>query len=343
MYSESEIDDAVNAGALTPEAAAALRDHVARRRAAPAADEEHFRLITGFNDIFVVAAAALVLIAVGWIGAELDGALGGLGVALASWALAEYFTRRRRMALPSIVFLLTFAGGAFWCAAWLLSDGMGPGYAEVGPAFFEDSLAPAALIAALAAGLHWWRFRVPITVAAGAAALVGTAFGLILRWADDPGSVVMPVMFVAGLGVFALAMRWDLSDTARTTRRSDVAFWLHLLAAPLIAHPVFSLVGSGAPEPVLSGAIVLALYAAVGVVALAIDRRALLVSALIYLLGAVYDLFREFDDLGLRFAVAALIVGAALLLLSAFWRDARALVVHRLPDALRSRLPAASV
>lgn len=342
MYSESDIDDAVKAGALSPEAAAALRDHTARRRAAPAADEEHFRLITGFNDIFVVAAAMLVLGAVGWIGTKLDGALGGAGVALASWALAEYFTRRRRMALPSIFLLLTFAGSVFWCTAGLLSDGVGPGYSEVGPAYFEEALAPAALIAALAAGLHWWRFRVPITVAAGAAALVATLFGLILRWADEPVSVFMPLMFVAGLGVFALAMRWDLSDTARTTRRSDVAFWLHLLAAPLMVHPVFSLVESGGSEPSLSAAIVVALYAAVGVVALAIDRRALLVSALVYLLGAVHDLFRDFDDLSLRLAVAALIVGAALLLLSAFWRNARAVVVHRLPAALRTRLPAAS-
>ena len=342
MYSESEIDDAVRAGALTPEAAAALRDHVARRRAAPAADEEHFRLITGFNDIFVVAAAALVLVATGWIGTKIHGALGGAGVGLASWALAEYFTRRRRMALPSIVFLLTFAGGAFWCTAGLLLDGVGPGYSAVGREYFDEALAPAALVAALAAGLHWWRFRVPITVAAGAAALVGTLIGLILRWADDPMAVIMPVMFMAGLGVFAFAMRWDLSDTARTTRRSDVAFWLHLLAAPLIVHPVFSLAGSGGPEPALSAAIVLALYSVVGVVALAINRRALLVSALAYLLAAVYDLFRDFDDLGLRSAVAALIVGMVLLLLSALWRNARAVVVHRLPSVLRARLPAAS-
>ncbi|MCY4395187.1 MAG: hypothetical protein OXC10_08640 [Rhodospirillaceae bacterium] len=342
MYSESDIDAAVKAGALTPEAAAALRDHVARRRAAPAADEEHFRLITGFNDIFVVVAAVLVLVAVGWIGTRLHGALGGAGVGLASWALAEYFTRRRRMALPSIVLLLTFAGGAFWCAAGLLSDGVGPGYFEAGPDKFAEALAPSALVAALAAGLHWWRFRVPITMAAGAAALVGTALGLILRWMDNPMPVIEPVMFVAGLGVFAFAMRWDLSDTARTTRRSDVAFWLHLLAAPLMVHPVFSLTASGIPDPSLSAALVVILYAVVGVVALAIDRRALLVSALIYLLTAVYSLFRDFDDLSLRFAAAALIVGAVLLLLSAFWRNARAVVVHRLPTELRARLPAAS-
>jgi len=335
MYSESDIDDAVKAGALTPEAAAAFRDHVARSRAAPPADEEHFRLVTGFNDIFVVAAAALVLGAIGWIGMKQHAALGGAGVGLASWALAEYFTRRRRMALPSIFLLLTFAGGVFWCAARLLSD-------AGGREFLDEVLAPAALVAALAAGFHWWRFRVPITVAAGAAALVGTLFGLILRWADDPMAVIMPVMFVAGLGVFAFAMRWDLSDTARTTRRSDIAFWLHLLAAPLMVHPVFSQIGPGGPDPVLSTAIVVALYAVVGAVALAIDRRALLVSALAYLLAAVYDLFRDFDDLGLRSAVAALIVGMVLLLLSALWRNARAVVVHRLPAVLRARLPAAS-
>lgn len=333
MYSESDIDDAVKAGAVTPEAASALRDHVAARRAAPAADEEHFRLITGFNDIFVVAAAVLVLGAIGWIGTKFHGALGGAGVGLASWALAEYFTRRRRMALPSIFLLLSFAGGVFWCTARLLSD-------AVGPELFEEALAPAALTAALAAGLHWWRFRVPVTVAAGAAALVGTLFGVIVRWVDDPMSVILPVMFVAGLCIFAFAMRWDLSDTARTTRRSDVAFWLHLLAAPLMVHPVFSFVGSGGSEPALSAMIVLVLYAAVGMVALAIDRRALLVSALVYLLGAVHDLFRDFDDLSLRFAVAALIVGVALLLLSALWRNARAVVVLRLPAALQARLPA---
>ena len=31
-------------------------------------------------------------------------------------------------------------------------------------------------------------------------------------------------------------MRYDLSDPARETRRTDAAFWLHLLAAPLLVH-----------------------------------------------------------------------------------------------------------
>ena len=337
MYSESDIDDAVAAGALTPEAAAALRDHVAARRAGPAADEEHFRLITGFNDVFVVAAAVLVLGAVGWIGMKLHLALGGAGVGAVSWVLAEYFTRRRRMALPSIFLLLAFVGGVYWSATGLLPD-------DSAVAFYKESTAPVAFfVAALAAWLHWWRFRVPITVAAGAATVVGMLFVLILNRVDDPAAVLKPLMFVAGVAVFAFAMRWDLADTARATRRSDVAFWLHLLAAPLLVHPVFSQMEIGAEiYPVMSAAIVVATYAVVGVVALAIDRRALLVSALSYLLIAVVVLVKDFGDDRLRFAVAALIVGAVLLLLSAFWRSVRAVVVLRLPAALRARLPAVS-
>jgi hypothetical protein len=96
---------------LTPEAATAFRSHVASVRSAPAADEESFRLITGFNDIFVSIAAVILLVAVGWIGESIHPALAGAFVAGSAWFLAEYFTRKRRMALPSIVLVLAFSAG----------------------------------------------------------------------------------------------------------------------------------------------------------------------------------------------------------------------------------------
>ena len=340
MYSDGDIDDAVAEGALSQEAAEEFRAYVAGRRATPPADEEHFRLITSFNDVFVVVAAALLLLAVGWIVGDRLETLGGAAVALASWALAEYFTRRRRMALPSIFLLLTFVGGVFWAVLRLLTD-------DDWLALSVDATTPAALAAALAAWLHWRRFHVPITVAAGAGALAGALLGVVTDWAVEhhPGSVmnfVRPAMFLAGMGVFAWAMYWDLSDTARRTGRSDTAFWLHLLAAPLMVHPVFSWTsGSDGSDPVLSAVVVVVLYVLVGIVALAIDRRALLVSALAYLLIAIYGLVQEFHASSLRDAITALIVGAALLLLSAFWRNARRIIVLKLPLSLRSRLPAA--
>src|SRR3546814_17477149 len=60
MYSESDLQTAVDAKVLTPEAATAFRTHIASVRSAPGADEESFRLITGFNDIFVSVAAVIL-------------------------------------------------------------------------------------------------------------------------------------------------------------------------------------------------------------------------------------------------------------------------------------------
>ena len=76
MYSQQEIDDAVASGVISAEAADALRAHIASQRSTAIPDEEQFRLITGFNDIFVSIAAAILLFAVGWIGQSIGQASG---------------------------------------------------------------------------------------------------------------------------------------------------------------------------------------------------------------------------------------------------------------------------
>ena len=49
-----------------------------------------------------------------------------------------------------------------------------------------------------------------------------------------PSLVFIPI----GLAIFATAMKFDMSDRNRVTQRTDIAFWLHLLAAPLIVHSI---------------------------------------------------------------------------------------------------------
>ena len=84
---------------------------------------------------------------------------------------------------------------------------------------------------------------------------------------------------------------------------------------------------------------VLAVYIAFGLVALAIDRRALLVSALAYVLFALTFLFDRFGAVELNVALTALVIGSALLTLSAFWTPIRRAVVQPLPQDLQARLP----
>lgn len=348
MYSDGDLEAAVEAGALTPEAAAALRGFTAARAASPIVDEEHFRLVTGFNDIFVSIAAALLLAAVAWLGAQVWPAFGPAATAAASWALAEYFTRARRMALPSILLLGAFVLGVFGAvfAALLLGTAGADAHVTFDDGSAEARLAAlkAAVAAACAAGaawLHWRRFRVPITVAAGAGAGVGLLFALVIAAVPQAQAHVRVLLFVGGIAVFALAMRWDMADPARITRRSDVAFWLHLLAAPLIVHPIFSALGllDASATGGLAAAIALLLYAGLAAVALAVDRRALMVSALVYVLAAFGELFRTVGDASTSLALTGLLIGSALLLLSAFWHRARRAVVMRLPGELRRRLP----
>jgi len=231
MYSESDLESAVAAGVLSPQAVAALRTHVSAQRSTSMVDEEDFRLLSGFNDIFVAIAGVLLLVGGAWLGEEIHPAIGAATVAALSWGLAEYFTRVRRMALPSIVFLLSFVGGVF---AMLVSAILGDGGLEAGDSAGAAIIAGCAAIAAGAAWLHWRRFHVPITIAAGAVALVGVSLSLLLAVVGDENieRIVYAALFFLGLGVFAFAMRWDMSDPTRTTRRSDVAFWLHLLASP---------------------------------------------------------------------------------------------------------------
>ena len=361
MYSQQELDDAVASGVISAEAADALRAHVERQRSSVIVDEEQFRLLTGFNDIFVSIAAAILLFAVGWIGQSIGQSAGlmisehgeggpsflaPLAVAATAWPLALFFTARRRMALPSILLLLAFVGGVLMTSAFGLVQ-------IIGPDRFNDNnrLLPAtvggisAAIAAAAAWLHWRRFHVPITVAAGAAAVAGLFLAVVVGIVqpDDSESaknLILGFVLLLGIGVFLFAMWWDASDRTRTTRRADVAFWLHLLAAPMIAHPIFTLIGLnngavGTGEALL----VVGLYVLFGLTALAIDRRALLVSALAYVLFALTELFKQFGAVELNVALTALIIGSALLLLSAYWHQARGLVVRRLPSNVQERLP----
>ncbi len=351
MYSEADLEAAVAAGALSPEAVAALRNYVAARAASPSVDEEQFRLITGFNDIFVSIAAVILLIALGWIGSAFGLRVGGDGpspisgllVAAAAWGLAEFFTRKRRMALPSILLLLAFVGGVVEAVGMTLAIALGPDAVETNKMLGGLAAAGGAAAGAVGAWLHWRRFHVPITIAAGAASVVGLVMALIasaLGNAPATGDILLVFLLVLGIGVFLFAMWWDSSDPKRETRRSDVAFWLHLLAAPMIVHPVFKLLGLDHGGSSIAGAvIVLALYLLFALTALAIDRRALLVSALLYVLWALSRLFETAGAVELSLALTALVIGSALLLLSAFWHDARRAVVRPLPEGLRTKLP----
>ena len=141
--------------------------------------------------------------------------------AAVSWLLAEFFVLRRRMALPAIGLLLTFLGGVF---AAPIAFNENPS---------EISFIISGVLTVIAARLHWNRFMVPITVAAGTAAAVGGIFGVAINLYPDMEFYYMPYMFVAGLFCFGLAMYWDASDQ----NSSDEILRRGFLVASVIGSP----------------------------------------------------------------------------------------------------------
>ena len=81
MYSEEDINSAVAAGALSEDAAAAFRAHMSEVRGISRGDEENFRLLNSFNDIFVAIGIAIMLFAAGAIGQQ----IGKLIVPVQAW------------------------------------------------------------------------------------------------------------------------------------------------------------------------------------------------------------------------------------------------------------------
>lgn len=330
MYTEEDLNLAVKEKVFSKTAVEEFRHLISVSKSSAAVDEESFKLIGGFNDIFVVIACALLLFSSVWVINSIteSKSLGLLLFAALSWVLSDFFVLKRKMALPAIFLLLMFVGGIFSFSMLFFTFGK------------EVNLVSAAAISTVAAYTHWLRFKVPITVAVGTAAAASLAVSLVLSLFPDAKEWILGVVFLCGLLTFLLAMYWDSTDTKRVTRSSDTAFWLHLLSAPMIIHPIFSSLGvlSG-DENLMTMAVVLVLYVCMTSISIAIDRRAFMVSSLIYVLYALSSIINAYGGVGYSFALTGVFIGGALLFLSAYWHSVRGCLLAKLPNKIKSVVP----
>ena len=334
MYTDEDLNSAVDKGIFTASSVDEFRRDQLLTKHVTIADEENIRLIGGFNDIFIVIACALLLFSSLWAVKTIDPRLGLATFAVLSWALAEFFVLKRKMAFPAIMLLLAFIGGVFNLSM------------EVFATLGEQAVIAATGASVIAAYCHWRRFHVPITIAAGTAATAGFIVSSFVSTFTTPEMInvltdwILVVIFACGISTFLFAMFWDASDRERVTSRTDTAFWLHLLSAPLIIHPVFLGVGIlNGEESISSIAIIITLYLLMSLVSIIIDRRAFMVSSLVYVLYALSSLMSMYGDVGTNFAMAGVAIGAALLLLSALWHPVRGMIVTVLPNAVKQLVP----
>jgi len=353
MLDQDDLDAAVAEGIVTRAQADALCEFSAKRKArnvAVHADEERFRFMRGFNDFFF--AVGIVLLGSGLTYfASAENVLSNIAAAGLIWALAELLVGRMRLVLPGILLAALFTFFALRAAPSV--DLLG-GIADARPAVVTrpttsillgtadgSGLAFKAIAAAALTLVFYVRFRLPFALLLVAASLVIAVEAIAFRLLAFTPIVASLVTLGCGLAVFATAMRFDLSDRDRVTRRADCAFWLHLLASPLIVHSLILMLAPNMKEMTSNGALtVVAIAAVLTLVAILIDRRALLVSALAYL-GAVigYAITGTATDKTAIFFATLVILGVLVLTIGVAWFPLRRSLVRLLPPVLINRLP----
>lgn len=334
MYSNDDLNRGVEQGIFTQKSVDEFRVFIAEEKDTTLVDEESFKLFSGFNDIFVVIALLLLLISLGWIGSIVNSHFSAFVVALASWGLSEVFIRQRKMAFPAIILLLAFVISSFrvvWePSAYIDENGSRELFSIL-----------ASLTAVFATYMHWRRFKVPITMAVSMGAVIVFIISIVTSLTIvSLKTYLAPLIFLMGIVTFVFAMYWDVKDRKRVSNESDVAFWLHLLASPLIIHSIF--LGLGIFENHIGTMALLAVvlsYIILSVISLVIDRRALMVSSLVYVLYALNTLFTQYGLKGYGLAIGGVIIGFGLLFLTAYWSKVRGYIVIRLPESISSKVP----
>lgn len=379
MISEDILSRAVERAIITADQrdriVALAEEPIAAKHDEAQSSDEPMRLVGGGNDLFVTigilllfAGAMFALRSVSQMTIPTMAAiLGGF-----AWLVAEFVTRQRRMRLSSTVLGLGFIAAVVILIGHLLETRYG--LAQVDNPLEIAGLRPqaetyAAILfggIAIAAIVYFVRFKVPIMAAVLALAFTGAAFffatlffydgvvngQVLLPTLDQLPAVIAKALYVplaCGFIVFGVGLAFDLHDRERFTVWSDCAFWLHVISAPLLVHPLFILatgqdVVFGEIEPGMSASIMLGvLILAFVYVALAIDRRSLLIPTLAYFgsLGIYYLVNSAANSTGIPpFALILLTVGALIILFGAGWQNIRRLIVApTLPTSILDRLP----
>ena len=178
--------------------------------------------------------------------------------------------------------------------------------------------------------LFWWRHRVPLSFALAIGSLLPLLFVDVIADSMAQGNGLDDInwqvrLLVGGLLIFAGAMAWDQTDPTRQSQRSDTAFWLHLLAS-FIVIPTLSALAMRVP----GGAFIVLLgFVGLVVLALVIDRRAALVVALPFVIGALAPLLGVLGS-----PIVGLLLSGALLALVLRWDVVRGHVLTLMPAPL---------
>jgi len=319
MISKQKLQQAADKGIIQNTQIEPLLDFLLDENSkTPTNQEEPLKFIRSFGDVFIAFGIGILVFAINQLGlSHYEYLLPIIGFTL----IAEWLVRVRKLALPGMVILVSIL---FFVYRAINID------SEL------SSIGTFGLIAVTSL-VFYIRYKMPFSLLPLAGALIAIATITI-------GETILfnPIIFSAlGLSVFSIAMLFDSQDTKRQTHLSDSAFWLHLLASPLIVHGAMlsMLFGDHAWLQVINKEIIIIIFF-IGflLLALLLDRRAMLISTQIYMIYALTQIVQgQFDNSQNLMIYLLMGLGLIIIFFGTFWYKTRRLIFGFMSDTALSR------
>jgi len=341
MAERDDLDASVSEGIITREQADAIR----QRRAA---QDEPFKLVSNFGDVFLCIGLLFVYWAQGafMMVADVPILWVHAGFAALFWLIAEFFVFGARRKFPAVVAIALFVLSVHKVAELYFGSVSLPGivfaYLSGLKTGFQAIEHLSVLTGALFIALI--RFRQPIIILA--IGLCVTLLAVAAAQEHFAGVSGQIVLTLCGVTFLLAGFLLDMKDRMRTGIWHEWALWLFVLGSPLTVHPLF--IGLIGEQLAVTRAgnldefirfdfegliwVVTALAAGFALLGLLLDRRSLVASTLLYLSAILtYATFRSGLGLSTAAAVVPLTIGILVILLGVGWDHARAALLRVVP------------
>jgi len=329
MISKSTLNKAAQANIISPEQVEPLFQFIQDERPDDVSShvlaehkDEPIKFVRSFGDVFITLGVVLLVMAISVANLSTYEYIIPIVVFV---GLAEWLVRVRKLVLPGMAVLLSIVYFVYKAISFDNGNGTYIGLS----------------IICVTSLLFYLRYKMPFSLFPLAVALVGLVITFI-------GFDILenPLIFSGfGLLIFVVAFWFDSRDTQRVSHLSDNAFWLYLLASPLIVHGVMiSLLFNDWQwiKSINVELLMISFFVIFFFISLLIDRRVMLVSTQMYMIYALSQIMQNNAD-NTQEAMIYVLVGLGLFVIyfGAYWYKTRRIVFgfmsnsfisHYIPD-----------
>ena len=325
MISKSTLNKAAQANILSPEQVEPLYqflqdEHVDDHSSTDLVEgrDEPLKFVRSFGDVFIALGVVLLVMAISV--ANLS-AYEYIVPVVVFVGLAEWLVRVRKLVLPGMAILLSIIYFVYKAIPFDNDNGTFIGLS----------------IICITSLLFYLRYKMPFSLFPLAAALVALSVTFI-------GFDILenPIIFSGfGLIIFAVAFWFDSLDTERVSHLSDNAFWLYLLASPLIVHGVMISLLLGDWQWIKSlniEVVMMTFFVIFFLISLLIDRRVMLISTQMYMIYALSQIMQNKADNEQEVMIYVLVaLSLFVIYFGAYWYKTRQIIFGFISSTFISR------